>query len=98
MPGSYMAGMESFVTDASTENRAVQRRTTLKGGRIMFNGGRSSIDCTVRNLSRQGAKLQVTSVVGIPELFDLVLPNTHKQPCRMAWRKTKEIGVEFIDA
>jgi len=80
------------------DNRGTQRRPTLKGGRIVFNAGRSTIDCTVRNLSRDGAKLQVASVVGIPDVFDLLLPNTTRQPCRIAWRKTKEIGVEFIAA
>ena len=81
-----------------TENRSAPRRTTLKGGRIVFNAGRSTIDCTVRNLSRDGAKLVVASVVGVPDSFDLLLPNTHRQPCKVIWRKAKEIGVEFIVA
>jgi hypothetical protein len=81
-----------------TENRSTQRRTTLKGGKIVFNAGRSTIDCTVRNLSRDGAKLMVTSVVGIPDSFDLMLPNTHRQPCKVVWRKAKEIGIEFVTA
>ena len=80
-----------------TEHRVAQRRTTLKGGMIVFNNGRSSIDCTVRNLSGRGAKLMVASAIGIPDSFDLVLPTTLKQPCRVAWRKAKEIGVSFVD-
>jgi hypothetical protein len=62
----------------------------------VFNAGRSTIDCTVRNLSRDGAKLQVASSIGIPDSFDLILPNTTKQPCKVAWRKVKEVGVEFV--
>ena len=69
-----------------TEQRAVPRRTTLKGGRIAFNAGRSTVDCTVRNLSSKGAKLLVNSVVGIPETFDLVLGDHSKQPCRVTRR------------
>ena len=84
-----------MMTEPQTEHRAQQRRPTLKGGRIVFNSGRSTIDCTVRNLSRDGAKLQVASVVGIPDTFDLLLPNTTRQPCRVAWRKVKEVGVVF---
>ena len=79
-----------------TEQRGTPRRTTLKGGKIVFNGGRSTIDCTVRNLSPKGAKLQVASVVGIPETFDLLLPNAGRQPCRIKWRALKEVGVEFV--
>lgn len=81
--------------DMQTENRHSQRRTTLKGGHIVFNAGRSTIDCTVRNLSGKGAKLQVSSVVGIPDTFDLILQGHTKQPCRVKWRTLKEIGVEF---
>ncbi|MEQ1768421.1 MAG: PilZ domain-containing protein [Devosia sp.] len=80
-----------------TDNRAAQRRPTLKGGKIVFNHSRSTIDCTVRNLSPRGAKLQVASAIGIPDVFDLVLPNTLRQPCRVAWRKPKEIGVSFVN-
>lgn len=87
-----------MMTTPDTENRAAQRRTTLKGGHIAFNAGRSTIDCTVRNLSRNGAKLVVASVVGIPDSFDLLLPNTHRQPCHVVWRKAKELGVEFETA
>ena len=38
---------------------------------------------------------QRSSVVGIPETFDLVLDGHSRQPCRVAWRRLKEIGVEF---
>ena len=84
-----------MMTDPQTEHRATQRRPTLKGGRIVFNAGRSTIDCTVRNLSATGAKLQVSSVVGIPDTFDLMLDGHTKQPCRIKWRRLKEIGVGF---
>lgn len=81
-----------------TENRTTQRRTTLKGGRIVFNLGRSTIDCTVRNLSGKGAKLQVASVLGIPDRFDLLLESTARQPCVVAWRTHRELGVQFVSA
>jgi hypothetical protein len=84
-----------MLTTPETENRAVPRRTTLKSGKIAFNGNRSTIDCTVRNLSRNGAKLVVASVIGIPDNFDLILADTVRQPVRVIWRKAKELGVEF---
>jgi len=88
--------MHAMTESTESELRGAQRRTVLKGGKIAFNGGRSTIDCAVRNLSGKGAKLQVASVVGIPEMFELLLPNTLRQPCRVVWRKPKEIGVVFI--
>ena len=82
-------------TASDNESRHDQRRKTLKGGRIVFNAGRSTIDATVRNLSSRGAKLQVTSVVGIPDTFDLVLDNDGRQSCRVVWRTLKELGGVF---
>ena len=84
-----------MLTSPNPDNRQAERRRTLKGGRIVFNGGRSTIDCTVRNLSPRGAKLQVTSVVGIPDTFDLLLEGHAREPCRVVWRSLKELGVEF---
>ena len=81
---------------ANSEHRGVQRHRTLKGGRIVFNDGRSTIDCTVRNLSEAGAKLDVSSVVGVPERFDLAIGEEMRR-CRIAWRTSAQIGVEFLD-
>jgi len=79
-----------------TENRAAVRHKTLKGGRIIFNAGRSTIDCTVRNLSSKGARLGVASVVGIPNTFDLSVHGDGVQACRVVWRSLKELGAEFV--
>lgn len=83
------------MTEPQTEHRHTPRRMTLKGGHIVFNNARSTFDVTVRNVSREGAKLQVGSSIGIPDRFELILPNTTKQPCRVIWRKPRELGVVF---
>ena len=46
------------------ENRAAPRHKVLKRGSIRFSGG-GSIDCTVRNLSSNGAGLDVVSPIGL---------------------------------
>jgi hypothetical protein len=77
------------------EHRIAPRRRLLKAGRISFGGG-AAIDCTVRNLSETGAALEVTSPVGIPEHFTLVIEADHSHvPCRVVWRKERRIGVHF---
>jgi hypothetical protein len=53
------------------ETRRVPRRRVLKAGSITFGGG--AIDCVVRNLSATGAALEVTSLVGIPHQFALIV-------------------------
>jgi hypothetical protein len=77
------------------ERRKVPRRRTLKAGTIMFNRA-GGIDCRVRNLSPQGACLEVASQVGIPAAFVLVIAYDHlRQPCQVVWRTSTKLGVEF---
>ena len=61
---------------------------------MSFGGG--AIDCTVRNLSETGAALEVSSPVGVPEHFTLLIEADHIHvPCRVVWRKDTRIGVHF---
>lgn len=77
------------------EKRKVLRHRTLKAGSISFNRA-AGIDCRVRNLSPAGACLEVTSQVGIPDEFVLVIDADNlKQPCHVIWRTPTRMGVEF---
>jgi hypothetical protein len=68
----------------------------LKSGKIVVQPYASVFDCTVRNLSSNGALLVVASLVAIPERFDLVLGATGEQHlCRVIWRGEDRVGVEF---
>ena len=79
-----------------SERRRAQRHRTLKAGHIAFNRA-GTIDCRVRNLSTQGACLEVQSQVGIPDEFTLFVEYDHlKRRCRVVWRNPKQLGVEFM--
>ena len=76
------------------EKRTASRHRVLKAGKISFDGG--AIDCTVRNISKTGAALEVASPIGIPQAFILVIEADHvQQPCHVVWRTEKRIGVAF---
>jgi hypothetical protein len=76
------------------ETQRVPRHRTLKTATIEFGGG--AIDCTVRNLSKTGAALEVANQIGGPEKFTLVIPADGLHlPCRVVWRKGYRIGVTF---
>ncbi len=78
------------------ERRKETRRRTFKVGKIMI-GGKSIIDCTVRNLTYKGASLEVGSPVGIPAMFELSIPvDNLTRKCRVRWRKSNQIGICFI--
>ena len=57
------------------EKRGTQRQPILKAGTISFHG--SGIDCLVRNMSDEGANLEVESQIGIPNSFDLARACRH---------------------
>ena len=77
------------------ERRKVPRHRTLKAGSIRFNRS-AGIDCRVRNLSPAGAMLEVTSQIGIPDDFVLVIAiDRISQPCHVIWRQPTRLGVEF---
>lgn len=77
------------------ERRDSPRHRVLKAATIEFGAG-AAIDCTVRNLSANGAALDVASPVGIPATFDLLILADHgRRHCRVAWRKERRIGVVF---
>lgn len=79
---------------AMDEKRTSHQRRVLKAGTIEFGGG--GIDCSVRNLSKTGAALDVASPLGIPNDFTLVVAlDDFRQPCRVIWRKETRIGVSF---
>ena len=77
-----------------SERRAKQRQRVLKSAKIRLERG-GVIDCTIRDISEDGACLRVASALGIPDFFELILDEKILRPCRVKWRKQTQIGVEF---
>jgi hypothetical protein len=76
------------------EKRAVPRHRVLKGGMLAFGGG--SVDCTVRNISSNGARVDIVNPIGLPEAFTLVIEtNRFMRRCHAVWSSEKRIGVAF---
>ena len=75
------------------------RHRTLKGARIVFGDGNQVFECLVRNLSATGALLFMSSTLGIPNRFQLLLDD--KSPprvCEVVWRDETEIGIRFVNS
>jgi hypothetical protein len=78
------------------EHRGAVRRRTLKGGRIVFNAGRSTITCMIRDLSTTGARLEVASSIGIDDRFTLAFDDgSPLRECVVRRRSPTQLGVEF---
>lgn len=70
-------------------------RRVFKAGRISFNGGNSTIDCTVRGLSDAGASLDVVNSAGIPQRFKLHIGSDVSRLCNVASIRDRQVQVEF---
>jgi hypothetical protein len=79
----------------------LERRSDIRGrvfycGRIAFNGRKSTLDCTVRNFSPSGAKVQFASAPMLPDDVDLSIE--HKGVAYLAhliWQRQDEAGFLF---
>jgi hypothetical protein len=81
-----------------TERRRAPRHRTLLGGIVAFNGRRSTLDCTIRNLSGSGALMAVPDAVALPPSFELEIPSRQRQySARTVWRSGERIGIVFTD-
>jgi hypothetical protein len=77
------------------ETRVAPRFRVSKAATIEFFGGRP-IHCIVRNLSVTGAAVELPDVCGIPDSFDLVMPDDGlRLPCRIVRRAGYVLGVAF---
>jgi len=78
------------------ERRALVRHKTLIKGRIYFNNRLSSMDCIVRDVTANGARLECSENVTLPDLFELYVPNRDEYfHARVTWRKSGNLGVTW---
>ena len=80
---------------ASSNRRDQGRRTVIKGGRIVFNDRKSTLDCRVRDLSDDGARLDFLSQQLLPHEFDLHMAGSPVRRCELRWARGTLAGVCF---
>ncbi|MDI1261945.1 MAG: PilZ domain-containing protein [bacterium] len=61
--------------------------------------GGSVMQCVVRNISREGAAIDVENAAFVPARFRLVMANDSSivHECEVAWIQKNRIGLSFID-
>jgi hypothetical protein len=93
-----VAGSNSGTAPAS-DVRSSKRVRSIIGGKVVFNDRQSVVDCIIRDLSENGAKLVFSGHVQLPDEFDLELPMKERTyRARVMWRKAETCGVQFLDA
>lgn len=77
-----------------SERRATHRQRVLRGALVVFSGHGRVFDCSVLNLSDEGAKIRLETTIGVPDEFELLIPSQHRiAPAKAIWRTAQEMGV-----
>ena len=78
------------------ERRRVVRQRSYLGGQIAFNRRLSVVDCLVRNLTEDGAKVECPPSVALPQDLDFTVECKGLEArARVIWRSDKELGLSF---
>ena len=78
------------------DRRKVPRRRVLKEGKIVYADGLRVFDCTIRDISENGARLLIANTVGLPDKFQLFEKSSGLlYPASVVWRQANAIGVQF---
>jgi hypothetical protein len=76
------------------ERRSVGRTRLVKHAKIFTD--RSTIPCTVVDLTNRGACIELPDTRDVPDRFELSFGNRHAhRTCRVTWRTENQLGVAF---
>ena len=78
------------------EERRKHPRTEINEPAYVSSGG-SVISCVVRNISVEGAAIDVPNPAFVPQRFRLVMArDSSVRECNIAWIQKNRIGVSFV--
>ncbi len=77
-------------------DRREERVEKTKAATICVDGAEMNFPCTVRDIHSSGARLSIVNAQGIADSFLLIVRSDDLiARCKVAWRKSNEIGVRF---
>jgi PilZ domain len=79
------------------EEKRKHPRTEIEEPGLVSSGG-SVMSCTVRNISPEGAAIDVENPAFVPQHFRLVMAKDRSvvHECRVAWIQKNRIGLTFV--
>ena len=79
----------------SVEHRVINRRRVLKTAHIVISEKTPKLECVARDVSDSGARLKVSTTLGIPANFDVIIDGKRRS-CQTVWKTDTTIGVSFV--
>ncbi len=82
-----------------SDKRRAARRRVLYSGKLVNDDASSTIDCVIRDLSETGAKVRLAGSTPVPaEVWLIEVREGLAFRCRVAWRASPELGLEFTSS
>jgi PilZ domain len=76
--------------------RSTTRRRTLLGGTVVISEGRHSFNCTIRDISDNGARIRLAVGQAVPKEFSLIVVRDQvAHQSTLCWAKGTEAGVSY---
>jgi PilZ domain len=81
------------------ELRQYRRAKSFLRGLIYDCRKRGAMDCMIRDLSEDGARIALSQAVALPEMIELDIPQRElRRRARVVWRRNDEVGLCFSQA
>jgi len=81
--------------DGGAHHRSAHRQRTLKAAKVILTDW-TMIDCTIRDISKDGARLVFGDAFALPQEFRVLIVMTNTiVPVRLLWQRGLTAGVTF---
>jgi hypothetical protein len=85
------------IANVIVENRRSPRRRVLKRGKALLHDHTTVLNCTIRDQSEGGARLNVEHAVALPYEFRLLnVSDGEAREVQLVWRRGDQVGVKFL--
>src|SRR5208283_3109125 len=82
-------------TNMAERRRATRQKSFLRGC-VYFNKRRGAVDCLIREISDEGARIIFSDTVNVPDVVELYIPQKEQTVrARVQWRHGDVIGLAF---
>jgi hypothetical protein len=90
--GDVSAAPQNFA-----DRRASRRKKSLLAGKIVYESGARTCDCTIRDISETGARVEIPVGQILPKnLFLIEVRGGLAYDCEVKWRTPSAIGLQFL--
>ncbi|MET0547403.1 MAG: PilZ domain-containing protein [Caulobacterales bacterium] len=84
-------------SDKPERRKVAPRSRALLSGKLVFDNANQTMDCLIRDVTKDGAKVKMTSAVRVPSrVFLIDIKRALGIDCHVIWARPPELGLKFL--